>query len=167
MRTALPKMPQSVERTLGPEAAGDLSQWVEIIVVEHAVRRDEYREVLSRLDILEHDAADLKDRITNLHHTVDERFDRVNSDMDERFDRMHSEMNERFDRMNFEVNKRFDWMNSEMNKRFDQVNERFDRLNERFDQMYERMTTMIRWTVGTLALLGTIMTILMAIAQFT
>jgi hypothetical protein len=40
-------------------------------------------------------------------------------------------------------------------------------MNERFDRMYERMTTMICWTVGTLALLGTIMTILMAIAQFT
>jgi len=134
MRATLPKMPQSVERTLGPEAAGDLSQWIEIIVVEHAVRRDEYRQVLSRLDILEHDVADLKDRITDLHRTMDERFDR---------------------------------MNAEMNERFDRMNERFDRINERFDQMYERMTTMIRWTVGTLALLGTIMTILMAIAQFT
>ena len=122
MRTALPQMPQSVERTLGPEAAGDLSQWIEIIVVEHAVRRDEYRQLLSRLDILEHDVADVKDRITDLHRTMDERFDRMN--------------------------------------------ERFDHLNERFDQMYERMTTMTRWTVGTLALLGTIMTILMAIAQF-
>jgi tetrahydromethanopterin S-methyltransferase subunit G len=119
MRATLPQMPQSVERTLGPEATGDLSQWFEIVLVEHAVRRDEYREVLSRLDILEHDVADVKDRITDLHRTMDERFDRMNSEM-----------------------------------------------NERFDQMYERMTTMIRWTVGTLALLGTIMTILMAIAQF-
>jgi predicted nuclease with TOPRIM domain len=122
MRVALPQMPSSVQKTLGPEAASDLSQWIEIIVVEHAVRRDEYREVLSRLDILEHDVSDVKDRITDLHRTMDERFDRMN--------------------------------------------ERFDRMNERFDQMYERMTTMIRWTVGTLALLGTIMTILMAIAQF-
>jgi tetrahydromethanopterin S-methyltransferase subunit G len=138
MRATLPKIPQSVERTLGPEAAGDLGQWIEIIVVEHAVRRDEYREVLSRLDILEHDVVDLKDRITDLHHTMDERFDRMNAEMNQRFDRMNTEMNQRFDRM-----------------------------NERFDQMYERMTTMIRWTVGTLALLGTIMTILMAIAQFT
>ena len=138
MRATLPKMPQSVERTLGPEATGDLSQWLEIVLVEHAVRRDEYREVLSRLDILERDVADVKDRITDLHRTMDERFDRMNSEMNERFDRMNSGMNERFDRM-----------------------------NERFDQMYERMTTMIRWTVGTLALLGTIMTILMAIAQFT
>jgi len=115
-------MPQSVERTLGPEATGDLSQWFEIVLVEYAVRRYEYRQVLSRLDILEHDVADVKDRITDLHRTMDERFDRMN--------------------------------------------ERFDHLNERFDQMYERMTTMTRWTVGTLALLGTIMTILMAIAQF-
>ena len=134
MRTALPQMPLSVQQTLGPEATGDLSQWLEIVLVEYAVRRDEYREVLSRLDILEHDVADVKDRITELHRTMDERFDR---------------------------------MNSEMNERFERMNERFDRMNERFDQMYERMTTMIRWTVGTLALLGTIMTILMAIAQFT
>jgi len=69
--------------------------------------------------------------------------------------------------MNSEMNKRFDWMNSEMNERFDQMNERFDRMNEGFDQMYQRTTTMIRWTVGTLALLGMILTILMAIAQFT
>ena len=123
MRIALPQMPQSVQQTLGPEAAGDFSQWFEIALVEHAVRRDEYREVLSRLDILEHDVADVKTSINDLHRTMDERFDRMN--------------------------------------------ERFDRMNERFDQMYRHISTMTRWTVGTLALLGTIMTILMAIAQFT
>ena len=80
------------------------------------MRRDEYRELLSRLDILEHDVSDVKTRIADLHRTMDRRFDRV---------------------------------------------------NERFDRMNERMTTLTRWTVGTLALLGTIMTILMAIAQFT
>jgi DNA anti-recombination protein RmuC len=142
-------MPPSVQQTLGPEATGDLSQWFEVVLVEYAVRRDEYREVLSRLDILEHDVADVQVSIADLRRTMDERFDRMNAEMNERFDRMNAEMNERFDRMNSEMN------------------ERFDRMNERFDQMYERMTTMIRWTVGTLALLGTIMTILIAIAQFT
>jgi len=102
-------------------------------MVERTVHRDEYREVLSRLDILEHDMTEVKAAIRDLHRMMDERFDRVN---------------ERFDRMN------------------DGMNERFDRMNERFDQMYERMTAMIRWTVGTLALLGTIMSILLAIAQF-
>jgi len=76
------------------------------------MRRDKYRELLSRLDILEHDVSDVKTRIADLHRT--------------------------------------------MGRRFDRVNERFDRMNERFDQMYERMITLTRWTVGTLALLGTI-----------
>jgi len=134
-------MPQSVQQTLGPEAAGDFSRWLEVVLVEHAVRRDEYREVLSRLDILEHDMADVRASLNDLHHTMDERFDR---------------MNERFDR----VNERFDRMNAEMN-------ERFDRMNERFDEMYRHISTMTRWTVGTLALFGAIITILMAIAQFT
>ncbi len=138
MRATLPKIPQSVERTLGPEATGDLTQWFEVVLVEHAVRRDEYREVLSRLDILEHDVADVKDRITDLHRTMDERFDRMNSEMNERFERLEARNDERFDRM-----------------------------NKRFDEMYRHISTMTRWTVGTLALLGTIMTILMAIAQFT
>jgi chromosome segregation ATPase len=53
-------------------------------VVEHAVHRNEYREVLSRLDILEHDVADVKVSIADLHRTMDERFDRMN----ERFDQM-------------------------------------------------------------------------------
>jgi len=94
----------------------DIKADLEVVLVEYAVRRDEYREVLSRLDILEHDVADVKDRIADLHRTVDERF---------------------------------------------------DRMNERFDEMYRHISTMTRWTVGTLALIGTIMTILMAIAQFT
>jgi predicted nuclease with TOPRIM domain len=127
-------MPPSVQQTLGPQAAGDLSQWVEVIMAEHAMRRDEFREVLSRLDILEHDVADVKTRITDLHRTMDERFDRVN----ERFERLEARNDERFDRM-----------------------------NARFDEMYRHISTMTRWTVGTLALIGTIMTILMAIAQFT
>ncbi|MEA3344697.1 MAG: hypothetical protein U9Q78_00375 [Chloroflexota bacterium] len=123
-------LPRSVERSLGQEAAQDFTLWFEDILIERAVHRDEYREVLSRLDILEHDMADVKTAIRDLHQTMDERFDRMNSEMNERFDRMHSEM------------------------------------NGRFDQMNERITTMMRWTVGTLALLGTIISILLAIAQF-
>lgn len=40
------------------------------------------------------------------------------------------------------------------------MGERFDRVNERFDEMYRHISTMTRRTVGTLALIGTIMTIL-------
>ncbi len=126
-------IPKSVQQALGEEAASDFTEWFETILAERTVRRDEYREVLSHLDVLEHDVAEIKTGIRDLHRTMDERFDRVNE--------------------------RFEWMNGRMN-------ERFDRMNERFDQMYERIMVMTRWTVGTVALLGTIMTIILAISQF-
>ncbi len=47
-----------------------------------------------------------------------------------------------------------------------EMNDRFDRINERIDTMYERMTSLIKWTVGTLALFGTIISILLAVGQF-
>jgi len=52
------------------------------------MRGDKYRELLSRLDILEHDISDVKTRIADLHRTMDRRFDRVN----ERFDQMYERM---------------------------------------------------------------------------
>lgn len=126
-------VPRTVREAWGEEAAADFAHWFETILRERAVSRDEHREILSRLDVLEHDVSDLKVEVGELRR----------------------EMNERFDRMN-----------AAMNERFDRMNERFDRMNERFDQMYERMLVMTRWTVGTLALFGTAITILLAISQF-
>ena len=62
-----PKCPPVYSKPWVRRQRVDLSQWLEVIVVEYAVRRDEYREVLSRLDILEHDVADVKDRLDDLH----------------------------------------------------------------------------------------------------
>ena len=109
------------------EALGDKAfEELEGIIVEKiklfSVSRDEFREVLSRLDIIEHDVSDLKTEVKELRGEVGE-------------------------------------LRSEMNKRF-------DRMNERFDQMYERMTSLMKWTVGTLALFGSIISILLAIGQF-
>jgi len=69
-------------------------------------------------------------------------------------------------------------LRGEMNERFDRMNERFDRMNERLvemerhfevrlDQMSDRMLVQTRWLIGSIALFGTILTILQAIAHFT
>jgi len=86
MRVALPEMPPSVQQTLGPEVADALSQWFKAILFEQDLRYDEYREILSRLSILERDVSDLKTSIADLHRTMDERFGQIN----ERLDRRHS-----------------------------------------------------------------------------
>jgi len=114
--------PESVRKAWGDEAVADFVPWIERIIWERGVSRNEYREILSRLDILERDVADVRVDIRELRR--------------------------------------------DMNERFDRMNERFDRMNERFDQMYGRMLTMTRWTVGPLALFGTIISIILAIGQF-
>jgi hypothetical protein len=121
------QVPQTVRQAWGDELVMEIVPWLEQIVEEKAVPRDEYRQVLSRLDVLEHDVADIK---------VDVR-------------ELRAEMNERFDRMN---------------ERFVDMERHFE---TRFDQMSERMLVQTRWLIGSIALFGTILTILQAIAQFT
>lgn len=91
-----------------------------------AIPRDEYRQVLSRLDVLEHDVADIKTDIGELR----------------------GEMN---------------GMRDEMNKRFIDM-ERY--LEVRFDKMYDRMVMQARWLIGSIALLGTVISILLSIGLF-
>jgi hypothetical protein len=68
-------------------------------------------------------------------------------------------MNERFDRLYGEMNECFDGFYREMN-------ERFDRMGERMDRMYQQMVVQTRWLIGALAVIGTVISLLLAIGQF-
>jgi len=142
------QIPTTLRRALGDEAALDFIPLVEKIIVERAIPRDEYREVLSRLDILEHDMVEVKTGLRALN---------------ERFDQMYQHFETLFDRQNRHAETRFDGMN----QRFDSINQRFDSINQRFDQINERMLVQTRWMVGTIALFGTLITVLLSISQFT
>lgn len=145
-------VPQSLRDALGEQAAGDLAAWFDQSIQEHAVPRDEYREVLSRLDVLENEVE------VRFGH-VEERFDRIDGRLDQ--------MDERFD----QINQRFDEQTAQFDQRLDamgtQFDQRIDKMNDRFDRMHEAMRVQTRWTVGTIALFGTIISVLLAIAQFT
>jgi len=94
------------------------------LLEERAISRDEYRQILSRLDILEHDMAALKADVQELRR-----------EMNGRFDQLHREMNDRFDRM-----------------------------SERMDRVYHQMVVQTRWLIGALAVIGTVISLLLAIA---
>lgn len=49
---------------------------------------DEYRQVLSRLDSVEHDLADVKADRRDLRGEINERFDRLHERFDQMYDRM-------------------------------------------------------------------------------
>jgi tetrahydromethanopterin S-methyltransferase subunit G len=84
--------------------ADEVARWIEELVSEQAVPRDEYREVLSRLDV------------------VETRLDGLDTRLDE--------TNARLDRMEERFEKGFDAMNRQFDDRFDAMNERLDRLHE-------------------------------------
>ena len=115
-------VPRILNETLGEKTVEALADWIEEILKGRTVIRDEYRVVLSRLDILERDVAGLKDEVRLLR--------------------------------------------SEMNQLRAEINQRFDQLNERFDTLYDRMLVQTRWTVGAIVMFGTIITVLLAVAQF-
>jgi len=138
-------LPQSVREAWGEEVATDLARFIEQTVREQGVPRDEYREVLSRLDVLENE-------IEGRFGEVDKRFDRL----DERL----NHMDERLDSMNARIDERFDAMNARMD-------ERFDKMDGKLDQMNDRILSMTRWLIGLLVAFGTMVTVLLGIAQFT
>ena len=129
-------LPQSVREHMGEQVAADFSRWFAENVQQELVTNDEYREVLSHLDILEE----------RFDH-VEERFDRV----DERLTRMED---------------RFDRMEDRFENRFEEVNQRFEGIDTKLDRMNDRILSMTRWIIGLIALFGTMVTVLLAVAQF-
>ena len=71
------EIPTVLRRAWGDEAADAFAVWLTSVLEERAISRDEYRQILSRLDILEHDIADLKADVRELRKEMNERFDRM------------------------------------------------------------------------------------------
>ncbi len=94
-------IPQSVQAALG-EAAADFARWFEENLRERAVSRDEYREVLSRLDVIERDIGGINERLDRM----DERFDRRFDPMETRFNQIDA----RFDNLNHRMVVQTRWM---------------------------------------------------------
>lgn len=111
--------PEIIRKSVGNEAAEAFGRWFQDILETTAVSRDEYRHILTRLEILEREVFEIKQDMKDFR--------------------------------------------KEVNQRFDLMEQRFD---QRFDGMYDRIGSMMKWTVGTLALFGTLITTLLAISQF-
>lgn len=144
-------LPRSVREHMGDQVADDFSRWFEENVQQELVTNDQYREVLSRLDVLEE----------RFDH-VEERFDR----MGERLDQMEERFEDRSDELNQRFEDRFDELNQRFEGRSKEVNQRFEGMDAKLERMNDRILSMTRWIIGLIALFGTMVTVLLAIAQF-
>ena len=168
-------MPQVVRQGWGEEVVAAFVPWLQEelyeAVKEKAVPRDEYREVLSRLDGLEKDVLAIKESLFQTR--VEFREDQVQMRAEFRQEQAQTRAEFRQEQVQMRAEFREDLgeLRREMHERFDGMHERFDGMNQHFesrlDQMSERMLVQTRWLIGSIALFGTILTIMMGIAQFT
>ncbi|MFQ5858237.1 MAG: hypothetical protein ACE5LU_21755, partial [Anaerolineae bacterium] len=103
-------LPPIVHDALGKEASEELARWIDLRIREQGIPRDEYREVLSRLDLVEHDLEGVKTELRALRREMDERFDRMSAQFNERFDHMSTQFDDRLDRMGTQFDDRLDRM---------------------------------------------------------
>lgn len=140
------RVPEAVREAWGDELVAAVVPWLEEIVEEKAVPHDEYRQVLSRLDNLEHDITDIKIETTEVKTEL--------RDLRREMSEIKTDLHE---------------VRREMNGRFDRMYERFVEMDRHFeghlDQMTDRMLVQTRWLIGSIVLFGTILSILMAIGQ--
>ena len=155
-----------LEEKFGADVVEDLDIWVRGIVSSEAVTKDQFGQTIdgveNRLNVLDERIQNLSNDMVSFRTEVNQRFLSV----DQCFDSLH----QRFDSLRSEMDQRFDTLRSEMEQRFDSfrsdVDHRFDNLNERFDKLTEHMVSSIKWTVGTIALFGTIITVLITMFKF-
>jgi hypothetical protein len=101
--------PREIEEDWGKDKVVAFVDWLEVFIKEKAGTRDEHKEILSRLDVIENTLEHIEKEQSEQRRTIEV----LTSQMNERFDAMSQQFNERFDRMN----------------------ERFDRMNERLESM--------------------------------
>jgi len=100
------QIPETVWEAWGQPAVRDFTAWLEGVMAERAVGRDEFGALDTRLTgiddrltgvetqltVLEHDVTDIKVEFREQRREMNERFDRVNERFDQLGERMASQM---------------------------------------------------------------------------
>jgi len=144
-----------LEEKLGADVVEDLDFLVRGIVSSESVTKDQFGQIIDRIDGLENRIDLLDERTQNLTNEIAIFRAEVNQrflSIDQRLDSFRSEIEQRFDSFRSEMEQRFDSFRSDIDQRLDAIN--------------ERIVSSIKWTVGTIALFGTIITVLMAVFKF-
>ena len=139
------RVPDRVREVWGDEMVVELGPWLQEFVREHGVPRDEYRELLSRLDVLEKDVSLIKEEMSGFRVELGQ----MRAEFSDGQAQLRAEFREDLRALRL------------------QMDAGFGRVNQQFDEMNERMLVQTRWLIGSLTILGTIISVLLAIAQFT
>jgi DNA anti-recombination protein RmuC len=157
-------MPRTIRQGWGEEVVAEFEPWLEAKVYDliqaEGVSRDEFRAILSRLEGLDKDVSLIKEELFRTRTELRQEQAQTRVEFKEDLAQVRAEFGEQQAQMRAEFREDLGQVRHEMNAGF-------DRVNERFDQMHHQMAVQTRWLIGSLALIGTVVSVLLAIAQFT
>ena len=163
------EMPATVAQAWGENVSRDFARWLEVVLTETAVSRPEWVDVSTRLGVIEHDVADIKAELAAFRREVADRFDRFSAELDRRIEQTIGRSDARTDDVAARSDARMHEVMARSDARVDAVIERFDarfdEMDARFDELGRQMLAQTRWTVGLLAVFGTIVAALVGIGQ--
>ena len=198
------RVPDRVREVWGDELVVELAPWFQEMIGEYAVPRDEYREVLSRLDRLEKDVSLIKEELAGLRTEMGKLRDQLRAEFAAGQAQLRAEYADGLAQLRAEFadgqaqlragfadgqpqvraeyadgqaqiraefREDLGQLRREMQSGFHDMHARFDEMGARFegrlDEMNHRMLMQTRWLIGSISVLGTVITVLLAIAQFT
>ena len=187
------RVPDRVREVWGDELVVELAPWFQEMIGEYAVPRDEYREVLSRLDRVEKDVSLIKEELAGLRTEMGKLRDQLRAEYADGLAQLRAEFADgqaqlragfadgqaqvRAEYADGQAQIRAEFredlgeLRREMQSGFHDMHARFDEMGARFegrlDEMNHRMLMQTRWLIGSISVLGTVITVLLAIAQFT
>jgi chromosome segregation ATPase len=131
----LTSIPESVRQALGELVARDLAAWLEGTLAERSINRTEWEQMTARVAAIEERLTAIEQRVA----AIEQRVAAIEHDV------AAVQVEQR------EMRREMSDMRREM--------------NERFDRVHEQMASQIRWSVGLLAVFGTLIAILVGIGQ--
>jgi hypothetical protein len=140
------RIPDTLVAVLGEPAGRDLTDWLEVIMDEGTVRRDEWAQAEMRFDKVESQLGSLDSRVGNLElrmERLEVRMEGVEGGLSElRIDvrDLRTAMDTRLDRLTAEM-------------------------IQQYGELQRTIVGQTRWSVGVLALFATMVTVLLAINQ--
>jgi len=182
------KMPSPVREAWGDAATDAFTDWMEVTVLPHMVPRDEYREITSRMDVLESRMGGLEGRMDGLERAVmqnrvelHQRLDGLRAELKEEQNGLRAEIKEEMGGSRAEIKEEMSGLRtefkSELHEHWRETRIAIDELRQemredsqtthaQLDAMTDRLLIQTRWMIGSLTVIGALVTLLLTVGMF-
>ncbi len=182
-RTPL-RVPLPVREAWGDVATDAFTDWMEVAVLSHMVPRDEHREILSRMDVLESRMGGLEGRMGGLEGRMDsleravlqnrlefhQRLDGLRAEFKEELGVLRAEFKEELGVLRAEFKGDLHEHRRETRIAIDDLRQEmrdgFQAMRMQMDVMNDRILVQTRWMVGSLTIIGALVTLLLTVGMF-